>query len=782
MWSGRSRDPETASLAPIPTIPSVTNLRVARKQDAEAAQFELKAGIELAWTAHKVLENECLRAGEPRFSPGGIKQVLIAFLKDHLVSLSQMQMLLLTRSHLATDKSDHEGWLATVGPQLDAIHRYKDYETLVLRDLESLEEGVAEQALEAASLVHFRWLAHRHASRWPLDKLATQLRWFHVSRKAEIYRRVEKQSKVISARDACSHDVKDGLLLFPSFLSPLVGCAYTTIGIMSLTDHKLDQELEVLRTEAGMEEEIDADDGFRFGNAVFSLAMKVVEETATDFKRKDGIRSNQTRRGTWRKAMPTSAFVHPIYARYDAVLQASTDQMHKMTSSGKEDKVGGNKAEVDATLQNYFEILGQHRVSYVNICIKDLVKQHTPRLQEQLKDPMKARAIKAAHADEDIVEGGKIKVDLSDDKLNSVYSLRIIGMRRARRRILGILNVFAILHREMELAAALLDAPAASADKIMAEMKAMQHKLDIDANGVVHTVDTDGEIVIYDTAYDELFRLEAEVLLTATQFCQIAERESIPEKSKVLHDYLQCELALQEAKLRLVLVLLDVLQHSAEVSERRHNIQMIVDSMHARAPTNLSSPFVSSVYHAKVSVLNLQAELLAKVVAHQQHADRSYTNQIHSQQCPNTSLAGFPLQVVPSLQVAQTLGISSKAFRLFPTPPPPKPPPAMPRPDLEETPPTPSASPGPVLPSLSMVHARSEVLPSLGAATQTTQICCDIAADLAAAFVSTDNGITWLVFEQVCPVCARPGVCACACRKSAHTCTRRRFWKRPCSS
>ena len=45
-----------------------------------------------------------------------------------------------------------------------------------------------------------------------------------------------------------------------------------------------------------------------------------------------------------------------------------------------------------------------------------------------------------------------------------------------------------------------------------------------------------------------------QILVCATQYVVVAERESVPDKSKVLHDYLQCELALQEAKFRLVTV------------------------------------------------------------------------------------------------------------------------------------------------------------------------------------------------------------------------------------
>jgi len=155
-----------------------------------------------------------------------------------------------------------------------------------------------------------------------------------------------------------------------------------------------------------------------------------------------------------------------------------------------------------------------------------------------------------------------------------------------------------------------------------------------------------------------------------------AERESIPEKSKVLHDYLQCELALQEAKLRLVTVLLDVLQHSTEVSERRENIQLVIDAIHTRAPAHLGSVFISSTYQLKVSVLNKQAQLLAQILEQQRRYERHYTSQIHTQNPRDKSLAGFPLNSVSPLAAAHTLSTSSLSFLLFPSPnpPPPSPP------------------------------------------------------------------------------------------------------------
>jgi hypothetical protein len=68
--------------------------------------------------------------------------------------------------------------------------------------------------------------------------------------------------------------------------------------------------------------------------------------------------------------------------------------------------------------------------------------------------------------------------------------------------------------------------------RLLMERRAMSHKLEIDDQGVVHAFDTDGEPVIYDAAFNQLFQMEALILVSATQYIAIAERESVPDKSK----------------------------------------------------------------------------------------------------------------------------------------------------------------------------------------------------------------------------------------------------------
>jgi len=212
-----------------------------------------------------------------------------------------------------------------------------------------------------------------------------------------------------------------------------------------------------------------------------------------------------------------------------------------------------------------------------------------------------------------------------------------------------------------------------------------------------------------------------------------AERESIPEKSKVLHDYLQCELALQEAKLRLVTVLLDVLQHSTEVSERRENIQLVIDAIHTRAPVHLGSVFISSTYQLKVSALNKQAQLLAQILEQQRRYERDYTSQIHTQNPRDKSLAGFPLNGVSPLAAAHTLSTSSLSFLLFPSPSPPPPSP----PDTHERHPDDLFSdedailpPSPGLSCLSMKQARVACCNVLQ--LQCVAACCSVLQRVAA--------------------------------------------------
>ena len=369
----KSRDPNTASLATIPDVSSVKILRWARQRDQEAGNTEEKVGLEPAWTAHSVMEKECMSTGEGTYRLSDLPHLLVPFLKQHLKALTQTQMILLMRTHLARDKEDHEAWHRSVDPQLERTYRHRDYLTLLLRDLESMEDGVAARAMQPAAKVHLRWLVNRHAIRWPLEHLTTQLRWLGVANKLEIFARVQALGEAIALQDESTHDQKECLVSFPSFLSPLVGCAYRNVGLMSLTDEELDGELEDLRLEMGMEEHMSDDDGFKFGNAVYNLAVKVVEATGTDFKRKDKTRSAQIRSGTLRKSMPASTWVRPVYARYNGVVQASLDQLSKLTQSGKEDKIGGTKPDIDKDLKTLYDPVAQQRISYINLCVKVLL-------------------------------------------------------------------------------------------------------------------------------------------------------------------------------------------------------------------------------------------------------------------------------------------------------------------------------------------------------------------------------------------------------------------------
>ena len=61
-------------------------------------------------------------------------------------------------------------------------------------------------------------------------------------------------------------------------------------------------------------------------------------------------------------------------------------------------------------------------------------------------------------------------------------------------------------------------------------------------------------------------------------------------------------------------VLLDALEHSTEASERRENIQLIIDTIHTSAPVNLGSVFVTSTYKLHTDTLNARAELLAHIL------------------------------------------------------------------------------------------------------------------------------------------------------------------------
>ena len=106
---------------------------------------------------------------------------------------------------------------------------------------------------------------------------------------------------------------------------------------------------------------------------------------------------------------------------------ASLDQLSKLTQSGKEDKIGGTKPDIDEDLKNFYDPVAQQRLSYMNLCIKDLVMKHSKTLEDKLKDPIKSRAAKKAYAaremqDNPLNAGGRIKVNLDEDKAHMLKS------------------------------------------------------------------------------------------------------------------------------------------------------------------------------------------------------------------------------------------------------------------------------------------------------------------------------------------------------------------------
>jgi hypothetical protein len=107
----------------------------------------------------------------------------------------------------------------------------------------------------------------------------------------------------------------------------------------------------------------------------------------------------------------------------------SLDQLGKLTQSGKEDKIGGTKPEVDEDLKTLYDPVAQQRLSYMNLCIKDLVTKHSKTLEDKLKDPIKSRAAKKVYAAREIQNnplnaGGRIKVNLDEDKAHILKSVQ----------------------------------------------------------------------------------------------------------------------------------------------------------------------------------------------------------------------------------------------------------------------------------------------------------------------------------------------------------------------
>ena len=115
-------------------------------------------------------------------------------------------MLLHMRTFLATDKVDYEAWMQAVAPQFERVAGDSDFETLLLNDLESLEQGVSDRVVDSAAMVHMRWLVNRHGCRWPLTQLSIQVRWLGVSNKVDIYQRMCVQRERIQHSESCAHN------------------------------------------------------------------------------------------------------------------------------------------------------------------------------------------------------------------------------------------------------------------------------------------------------------------------------------------------------------------------------------------------------------------------------------------------------------------------------------------------------------------------------------------------------------------------------------------------
>eukprot|EP00961_Rhodomonas_salina_P292973 3933372-Rhodomonas_salina.1 len=63
------------------------------------------------------------------------------------------------------------------------------------------------------------------------------------------------------------------MVIAASQLSPLVATSVASVVYLSFEDIEVDRELELLRSELGVAPTISQDDGYMFGNAVYTLML-----------------------------------------------------------------------------------------------------------------------------------------------------------------------------------------------------------------------------------------------------------------------------------------------------------------------------------------------------------------------------------------------------------------------------------------------------------------------------------------------------------------------------
>ncbi|EKX31939.1 hypothetical protein GUITHDRAFT_121889 [Guillardia theta CCMP2712] len=491
------------------------------------------------------------------------------------------------------------------------------------RDLKSLEEGGGDKSLLSASCSLVQSMIARSWSQWSMTSFLKQLQHMGSARRRRVLASMSRDREELTAREnESSKDSRDSLVVFSSSFSSSSFTASSFVPQLSANDRQLKFELEVLRGELNIEEKPDDNDGYKFDRSVYNLVLSHTENTNLVFEHlKKRLATNRVNK-TWRvKAEEKRQKLFPSY------LQRS--------STSADIKNVGEEIDVDIRINSpLYAVLNLSQPSAMGAALKQIAATHNSRLNECLKNPIVAHFVKSQI---DMEVFGRNSVELNPEYLKKQLATWTAMLRSWENDKFEDIN---------------LD------QQEWRTMIADYHEFHVDENGVVHSHDKEGYDVIYEDTVDLFYKLETRLLLIATHYIRMAETECLPDKVRCLHSAFTCELAFQEAKLNLIVALLDTFHHCVDVDDLREIIQKIVDLIHLQVPISLSSPFITSAYNLQISTLKKKTELLEGLMVNIRNDQRLYSKQLSSLFSPDFSTSGLPLPVF-TISQAMTARISS---------------------------------------------------------------------------------------------------------------------------
>jgi len=347
-------------------------------------------------------------------------------------------------------------------------------------------------------------------------------------------------------------------------------------------------------------------------------------------------------------------------------------------------------------------------------CLENNLQIVSQRIQEQV-DTHVERAVAVNEGNESMATAQKslqglaaqgprltkAMVQLPLEKLTPLYQMRHLQMRQARRRLLAILNYFRSIERRVTLdsrglafssvalpskvpadlasaAARPADADAqttaeeahrnlSGVDPVMGHKEAMDaeavqsrdDQYSIDADGVVRVRDAAGCLVVYDSALEDLTRVNSEMLQIGTYYLQTyPDDRSVPDRVTILLDLYEHEATYYEALKHTVDVLFEAYEHCFCPTEQARLGQELITSIAQRPLVDLTKPYFAESYRGHTTALQLQGTLLRDVITGQMLEERMYRNTtvVRNHGIPVLDRYGFPEEVYQPATHDELLG------------------------------------------------------------------------------------------------------------------------------